>query len=248
MVRVGGASADHGRPPDPSAPLDRDEGLRAERAARHRAAVDAVENAALARPDDGRIASWRAAMHAHAVDEAEGKLSADALDRLLAAVEVLPSFNLFTALIMFRDQPIDSPQSAALFARVERYLADLPCRDVRPDTPEGRICLNGPRAPHNNVTARVMIADVYLRRGEAAFAARDFARAMPLVFTAKGIYATAFDPERRDETRAWRNGPLVQARLERVASLWPGQPPPASDFWRSTDYERIYECSSCHVQ
>jgi hypothetical protein len=232
----------------PSSSLDRDEGLRAECAARHRAAVDAVEHAAVARPDDGRIASWRAAMHAHVVEQAEGKFSAESLDRLLVAVEVSPSFNLFTALILFRDQPIDSPQSVRLFARVERYIAETPCRDARPETPEGRICLNGPRAPHNNLTARVMIGDVYLRRGEAAFAAGDFARAMPLVMTAKGVYDTAYDPERRDETRTWRNGALVGARLERVAALRPGQPPLSPAFWRSTDYERIYECSSCHVQ
>ncbi len=54
--------------------------------------------------------------------------------------------------------------------------------------------------------------------------------------------------ERRDETRTWRNGPLISARLARVAALRPGAPPPSAAFWRSSDYERIYECSSCHVR
>jgi hypothetical protein len=45
----------------------------------------------------------------------------------------------------------------------------------------------------------------------------------------------------------WKHGPLVDARKKRLSALAPGRPVPDASFWRSSAYEGMYACSTCHV-
>jgi hypothetical protein len=221
--------------------------VRAEGTARRRRAAELFVRAQRLRPRDGRIASWIAAAGAH-----EHALPGGALDdadkaKLLAAVEVDPLFNLFTSLIMLRNEPTDSPRGRALFARTQSFLQAQMCKDVEPGTKQARFCGDTVLAPWNEEAATVILADLYARNGEDALRRGDVPSAMPALGTAKAILGVLGDDTHHDRTSRWKHRALVDARRKRLDALAPGQPVPDASFWKSDVYEGMYRCATCHV-
>ena len=200
------------------------------------------------RPHDGRIASWRAGAESVSLRGPHGELTTAATDALLAAIDVEPSFNLWTAFIAMRDEPIDTPAEQALFAKTEAFIAARTCRDIKPGSADERNCRSGPLAPFNTQAAVVMLADQYLHRGEAALRRGDIPAAMPLLGTARGVLATLDSDELRDATHAWNNESALTVRRERLDKLHPGTALPDDSFWQSPAYEAVYACGACHVK
>jgi hypothetical protein len=221
--------------------------VRAEGTVRRHRVGELFVRAQRLRPKDGRIASWIAAAGAHEHGRA-GELDDADKGKLLAAVEVDPLFNLFTALIVMRNEPLDSPRGRALFDRTQAFLQAQMCKDIVPGTKQARYCQNTPLAPWNEQAATVILSDVYARRGEDALRRGDVASAMPALGMAKGLLAVLDDDAHREVASRWNHRPLVEARKKRLAALAPGQPVPDASFWRSADYEGMYTCATCHVK
>lgn len=216
--------------------------------ARRRRALELLRRAQALRPQDHRIASWLAATEVMAGASASGEMTAAGKERVVAAVDPEPTFNLWTAFIALRNEPVDTLEAQALFAKTRAFLQSRKCRDVVPGTREARNCESGPLAPYNLQAATVMLGDQFLRRGEEALRRGTLQDAMELLGTASGIYATLATERMRDATARWSKAPLLDARLRRLRSLTPGASLPSADFWRSRDYEALYDCASCHVQ
>jgi hypothetical protein len=229
-------------------PLTDAAAVRAEGTLRRHRAGELFVRAQRLRPKDGRIASWIAAASAHEHGLPGGEMGDAEKHGLLAAVEVDPLFNLFTALILMRHEPLDSPRGRALFDRTQAFLQAQMCKDVVPGTKQARFCQDTPLAPWNEEAATVILADVYARRGEEALRRGDVPAAMPALATAKSLLAVLEDDAHREATSRWKHRALVEARSKRVAALAPGQPLPDASFWRSDAYEAMYACATCHVK
>jgi hypothetical protein len=242
--------------------------VRAEGTARRHRVGELLVRAQRLRPDDGRIASWIAAASAHEHTLPSGSLGDPDMGKLLAAVEVDPLFNLFTAIIVMRKEPIDSPRGRALFDRTQAFLQARMCDGIVPGTKQARFCGDTPLAPWNEQAATAILSDVYARRGEDALRRGDVPAAMPALATAKALLAVLDDEAHREATSRWKHAPLVDARKKRLAALAavlggggggsadsagsapkpPGQPVPDAAFWRSDAYEGMYACAACHVK
>jgi hypothetical protein len=222
--------------------------VRAEGTARRRKVGQVMLRAQRLRPKDRRIASWIAAASAHEHTLPDGDLADADKGGLMTAVEAEPLFNLFTALILLRHEPPDSPRGRALFARTETFLQAKMCKDLVPGTKETRWCTDTPLAPWNEEAATVILSDLYARRGEDALRRGDVPAAMPALGMAKGLLGVLDDDRHHEVMSRWKHTPLVEARKKRLASLAPGQPLPDPSFWKSDAYERIYTCATCHTR
>lgn len=222
--------------------------VRAEGTQRRRHVGDLLRRAQRLRPKDGRIASWIAAAAAHEHTLPTGEIGDAQQAGLLAAVEVDPLFNLFTALIVLRHEPLDSPRWRALDGRTEAFLRAQMCKDIVPGTKQARFCGDTPLAPWNEEAATAILSDVYARRAEDALRRGDVPGAMPALGMAKGLLATLDDEAHRKAMSRWKYAPFVDARKKRLAALAPGQPVPDATFWKSDAYEGLYACAACHVK
>jgi len=225
---------------DPKA-LDGDAVTRQERA------VALLELAGRLRPRDGRIASWLAATRGAAERGPDGEPTNARKADIIAAVDVEPSFNLFTAYIALRNEPPDTDVGRALFDKTRAFIAARTCRDAEAGTRAARNCESGPLAPYNLQAATVMLGDQFLRQGEDALRRGAYLDAMEWIGTADGVYATLLTERRRAATLSWSKAPLLEVRRQRVAALRPGAPVPDDGFWRSAAYASVYDCASCHV-
>ena len=221
--------------------------LAGDAAARRGRAVELLELAKALRPHDGRVDSWLAATRGMAELAPDGSLTGARKQQILAAVDVEPSFNLFTAYIALRDEPAQSPYGQALFEKTRAFIASARCRNVEPGTREARNCESGPLAPYNLQAATVMLGDQFLRQGEAALQRGAIPEAMELLGTADGVYATLSAERHRAATARWSKAPLLEIRRRRVGEIKPGRPLPDAGFWRSAEYASIYDCAACHV-
>ena len=156
----------------------------------------------------------------------DGSLTGARKEQILGAVDVKPSFNLFTAYIALRDEPTDTPYGRALFEKTRAFIAARKCRDVEPGTREARNCESGPLAPYNLQAATVMLGDQFLRQGEDALRRGASPEAMEWLGTADGVYATLSTDRHRAGTAAWSKAPLLEIRKKRVAAFRPGAPRP----------------------
>jgi hypothetical protein len=222
--------------------------VRAEGTIRRHRVGELLVRAQRLRPKDGRIASWIAAASAHEHSLPSGEIDDADKARLFAAIEVDPLFNLFTALIVLRNEPTDSPRGRALFKRTQAFLKAQMCKDIVPGTKQARYCGDTPLAPWNEEAATVILSDLYARNGEDALRRGDVPNAMPALGTAKGLLSVLEDDAHREATSHWKHRPLVEARRKRLAALVPGQPVPDASFWRSAAYEGMYACATCHAK
>ncbi|HZS42432.1 MAG TPA: hypothetical protein VFF06_36630 [Polyangia bacterium] len=222
--------------------------VRAEGTARRHRAGELFVRAQRLRPNDGRIASWIAAAGAHEHSLPGGEIDDADKGKLFTAIEVDPLFNLFTALIVLRREPIDSPRGRALFKRTQAFLQARMCKDLVPGTKQARYCTDTPLAPGNEEAATVILADLYARNGEDALRRGDVPNAMPALATAKSLLAVLEDDAHREAGARWKYRPLVDARRKRLAALAPGQHVPDAAFWSSAAYEGMYTCATCHAK
>jgi hypothetical protein len=220
----------------------------AEGRARREQVVTLLAAAQKLRPGDGRIASWIAGSEALAARDEKGELTDGGKQKLLAAIDVEPTFNLWTAFIVMRHEPLETPASQALFGKTREFIDSKKCREVQPGSADERNCRSGARAPHNTQAATVMLGDQYLRRGEAALRRGAIPEAMPLLGTARGIYGTLAGEKLKESTAAWRHAAHLQARLARLDQLKPGAPLPDEEFWKSRQFDEVYDCASCHAK
>ena len=217
---------------------------KAEMTARAQHAIDDLELAFKLRPDDHRLDSWLAATRIQKEKAAAGKLSDKVLADSLDAIPVRPTFNLWTAILLFRDQPADSALFARLAGEAKGFVdkiksGDDPCRNKPED------CTNTPIAPYNTQAAVVELGDVFLRRAEVLLQAGDIPHAMEMAGYAAGSYAQLKTPEHAASSKAWPDAVAVADRLDRVAAIQKGHAAsPLLD--RTANYRRPYECASCH--
>jgi hypothetical protein len=216
--------------------------------ARRVRAVTLLERAAKLRPFDHRVPSWLAG--ARSVIDADAGMppTAAGLDELVNAIDAAPTANLWTAFIAMRDVPVDAPAEHVLFEKTRAFVDKRICLEPAPDSDEARRCGSSPRAPFEAQTAAVMLGDQFLRRGEIALAHADVATAVPLLQQARDLYATLSAPANARATAAWHNRALLDGRVARIDDEMRAHLARDDGFWRSHDYEAIYDCASCHAR
>jgi hypothetical protein len=213
-----------------SGKIDR-QALSGDATSRRRRAVELLERAKTLRPADGRVASWLAASQGMADLGPDGELTGARKEALLAAIDVEPSFNLFTAYITMRDEPLDTAHSKSLFAKTRAFLESRQCRDVKPGSPDARRCEGSPdreveqgglarcaHAPPGGAQARRRSAErglLALRRVRQRLRLRELPRALDQCARFRTSAVAPSSSDALDE-RDGRGLQRVKARL----SLW----------------------------
>ncbi len=95
------------------------------------------------------------------------------------AAEARPTFNLWTSILLFREQPSDSPLYTRLAGEAKAFVDKMKTGD-NPCTKKPEDCFNGPRAPYNFQAAVTELGDVFLRRAETYLQAGDVPHAMEM--------------------------------------------------------------------
>ena len=212
--------------------------------ARRARAVDLLQRAHRLRPADRRIESWVAgAQVAYARAVGDHAAEATGVQQLLDAIDAEPTFNLWTAFIVLRDEPAGSDRFAALFAKAAAFVQSGRCRDVTPGSVDARNCKSGPLAPHNTQAAVVMLADPFLRRGEQLLHDGRVGDAMPILGTAAGILHTLSTDDNRAATDAWSARAAYVARVARLTQAMHSQAVVPDRL----DNDAVYACTACHA-
>lgn len=210
-----------------------------ELSARAHYVIDELTLAATLRPDDRRIDSWLAGARVAAENVDAGRLSEATLTTALDAIAIRPTFNLWTAMLVFKGHDAGDElygrltEAAKGFVDAARSGTD-PCESQPTD------CAAGEAAPHNLPASMTVLGDTFLRRANALMIQRDIPAAMELASYAEGTYA------RIDDTVAWPDGGALPLRKAAVAKLLQAQTLDDAAFTNSDDFQRAYECSACH--
>lgn len=213
--------------------------------ARARYSMMSLELAAGLRTDDRRIDSWLAAARINLARQLEGKVSDKSLKAALDAVAIRPTFNLFTAIILFRGQPSDSILFSEL-ANASKKFVDATSRGTDPCTLHPKDCANGVKSPFNLQASVTMLGDVFARESEHLLRSGKTREAMQMLGYAKGTYAHLQAPAQADATAKWPDSSVLSQRATYVDSIRPGKALPAHGIESLQGYSRVYECSSCH--
>jgi hypothetical protein len=228
---------------DPHATTDHDEVL-----ARYEHSLEDMELAAKLRPDDRRIDSWVAAEKLDIEKTRIGKIPSNALIASLDAIPARPTFNLWTSMLLFKEEPPDSELFARLAGESKNFVDQVrqgndPCKS-RP-----RDCRNGNLAPYNVQASVTILADVFLRRAASLYQSGDVPHAMEMASYAKGTYSQLQSTLHAKKTASWPDRPALKDRLQRVSDLLQShstKPATEPELQRTENYRRVYECSSCH--
>jgi hypothetical protein len=212
--------------------------------ARAEYAVNELTVAAKLRPGDRRIDGWLAGARVSSERMRYGATSSKSLQSVLDAIPVRPTFNLWTALILFNQVDASSPLYDRLAGEAKRFVDSVsagadPCKE-RP-----RDCRASVHAPYNFQGALTMLGDVFLRRAEYFLKKGDIPRAMQMAGYAKGVYSQLDAPDQAKATKSWREREGLTVRQERVATVLERRLP-KGDLVNSEAYRQVYECASCH--
>ena len=216
----------------------------AELAARADYVVTTLVTAAQLRPNDRRIDSWLAAARANVEFVKTGAVSEKSLVNALDVIPVRPTFNLWTALLMFRDHDESEALVDRLSIEAKRFVDAIssgndPCKQFPQD------CQNGQLAPYNNQGAMSSLGDLFLRRSEMFLQRGDIPQAMQMAGYAQGTYAQLDRPENQAATKAWPDFAALAMRKTRIAQIQKRQKP-EGNFKKLESYLPVYECASCH--
>ncbi len=224
---------------------DQDASDRDELMARSLYALSELDDAAILRPDDRRIDSWRAAINTSIEKIQTGSVSDATLAQVLDTIDARPTFNLWTALLMFQGKDASTALLGRLVDAAKSFVDSTndgtdPC-SVRPQD-----CQNGPHAPYNFQSSVVVLGDAFLRRANHLLQAGDVAGAMPLAFYAQGTYRELQAPSHLPDTQNWPDRAAISVRDAAVEGLLNAQPFDDATLIEADAYLRAYECSACH--
>lgn len=220
-------------------------GKKHEQESRMKYAIKELKAAALLRPDDRRIDSWIAASNIVLKTIREGKPSNKVLAASLDAITIRPTFNLWTSIILFRNQKAGTSLFDRLVAVSKTFVDNIqkgmdPCKDKPQD------CDNGAKAPYNSQAAIAMLGDVFLRQAEYLLSQGNVPGAMEMAGYAKGTYKNLNSPQKAEQTKAWPDNQVLAARTVYLDTLKPGASIESGSFQKTSDYQRVYDCASCH--
>lgn len=177
-------------------------------------------------PTDHRIAAWLGPVlvrFGRTLNNPD--MVAEGLAVLDQGVAAYPSFVLFSRLLVFADEPRDSPDfQRALDAVVAN-------RDACAATPGDPACTDHPRAAHNREGAAVFMGDALAKAGRRADAAEAYQAAM----AEPGYAGWAFQAVLASRLST------LDARIAAFATADPTDDPPVA--WAVTD-----QCAMCHTR
>lgn len=197
------------------------------------------------RRDDRRIDSWLVAVKTTMEHIQTGQISNTSLSAVLDTIDVRPTFNLWTAILILNGHDASSELFTRLVAASKGFV-DSSGSGNGPCALHPQDCRNGIRAPFNTQASVVVLGDVFLRKANQLIKAGDIGSGVRLASYANETFQQLFKPEHLQHTQKWpdRNGLVV--RQETVAKLLTAQPVKDESLVSSDDFQRIYECSSCH--
>lgn len=210
--------------------------------ARARYALADLALAAQLRPDDRRIDSWTVAVKASIERIQNGQVSDATLTQVLDTIDERPTFNLWTALLIFRGRDASSDLYGRLVAAAKSFVDSTsdPCSQHPQD------CQNGPHAPNSFQSSVTVLGDAFLRRANQFMQDGRIGDAMPLAHYAQGIYAQLNAPDHLPDTQTWPDRSAVSPRIDAVQKLLTAEAINDAAFVASDDFRRAYECSACH--
>jgi hypothetical protein len=219
---------------------DRDELM-----ARAQYALSELDMAATLRPDDRRIDSWRVSVRTNMEKIRTGAVSGASLSPLLDTIDARPTFNLWTALLIFQTRDASTDLFGRLIDAAKTFV-DSTNSGADPCSARPQDCQNGLRAPYNIQSAVTVLGDVFLRRSNQLLRAGDVAAAMPLAYYAQGTYSQLRTPLQLPHTKTWPDRSALVVREESVRKLLNGEHFDDAALVESDDYQRAYDCSACH--
>lgn len=215
-----------------------------ELAARVNYALSELKAAAKLRPNDRRIDGWIQGAQSILERIETGKISPQTQTAVLNAIPVRPTFNLWTALIILHDE--DAASLGELAAAAKSFVDASsnkgktdPCKDYPQD------CLSGPKAPYNFQGAIVELGDIFLRRAEYYLQKGEIRNAMMMAEYADGTYAQLDLPANKAQTEKWPARDIIALRKSRLAQVMNKQVP-KGPLVNQEQYQRAYQCGSCH--
>jgi hypothetical protein len=225
--------------------------LKGELAAREQAAHDLLLLAQKTLRDEPMINGYLATSHLRKEVDLRGELAQEDVEKVVAAAENDPPFNLYSALIALNDFTLRTD----LQDRIYRVLDDMTSGDgpcdravtVRGCFPNLRI------VPFAFQGSRVIAGDGYLKRALPLLAAdvndregRDYVK------RALNLYQKLFDKLLffggiYRLTQIWPLKDTVKERIVTAKAMLAGTLPPP-DLLRSARFKAAYQCASCHSQ
>jgi hypothetical protein len=207
-------------------------------------AIAELEIAKQLRPDDRRIDSWIVGAKMQREKLKNSVVSDATFKNSLDAVKERPTFNLWTAILLFKNQDPASPLFETLAAKAKEFVdatrgPNDPCK-LRPQD-----CKNGNVTPFNSQASIVTLGDVFLREAEVFLAQGEIPKAMELASYAKGTYSELNGPRLISDTRSWPDNDVLAERTDRVDRIF-ARKVSAIRLQDSPSYFRPYQCSSCH--
>jgi len=163
----------------------------------------------------------------------------------LDAIAIRPTFNLWTSIILFHNHAAGTEFFDRLVVESKAFVDNIqkglnPCKEKPQD------CANGAKAPYNSQAAIAMLGDVFLRQAEYLLTVGNIPSAMEMAGYAQGTYKNLSSPENAENTKSWPDNQVLTARVVYLDALKPGTSIEAGSFQRTSDYQRVYDCASCH--
>lgn len=207
-------------------------------------ALSELEAAAKLRPNDRRIDGWIVGAKSILERIDTGGISKQTQEAIVNAIPVRPSFNLWTALIVLHNENAASLEALATEAKnfVDASTGNSP---TNPCTIHPEDCVSGPKAPYNFQGAVVELGDIFLRRAEYYLQKGDTFKAMIMTKYTEGTYAQLNLPANAAHTQSWPARDVIALRMQRLAQIKQREIP-THPLVPMPQYQRAYECGSCH--
>lgn len=197
------------------------------------------------RPDDQRILSWIAgAKHGRLVLENDGTVQ-KSLREALDSIPLRPTFNLWSAILIFRNHSADSDMYGELASAGKTFVNHLG-DSTNPCVTKPQDCENGIKAEYNIQSSLVTLGDTFLRRAEFLLDVGRIGEAMELLSYSQGTYKQLFSEKNIEHTNSWSDKDVITERMEYVAEMFKTRKPRKLLLNGTSNFARPYECASCH--
>lgn len=190
-----------------------------------------LEKAKVLRSNDLRIPSWIAGSRRTYTDTS--------LREALDAIPLRPTFNLWTAILMFHTQSADTEMFGEL-ALAGKHFVDSLSHSDNPCATKPEDCRSGPKAPYNLQSSLVTLSDTFTRRAEVLLLRGEFREAMEYLSYAQGTLKQL--PLESD----WGDQEVVEERADYIQEMLRVKKPRSLLLHETPNFKRAYECSSCH--
>lgn len=198
-------------------------------------AIDNLKLARELRPNDKRIPGWLQGAKATLYRIQGEPIKDQILQKAVAAIDARPTFNLWTAILIFRDQDPNREPFEQLLSKAKDFAdlmrgSDNPCLKLPTD------CQNSPAAPNNFSSAIYTLADVFIRASNKRLHQGNIPEAMMFAGYAKGTLGNISS----------QPNPLLEYRMGLVASLFNRQRFADAELLANDRYHQPYTCKACH--